>query len=91
MLTLRKSFCGTITQIECSNCGAQQRFKYSEKEVNSLIAFGWFSYGNKLYCPECMANPVKHFEAYLEWLDIFGEATYTKDVIMEIVERQGTI
>ena len=38
-----------------------------------------------------MANPVKHFEAYLEWLDIFGEATYTKDVIMEIVERQGTI
>lgn len=38
-----------------------------------------------------MGNPVKHLEAYLKWLDTFGEATYTKDVIKEIAERQDTI
>lgn len=43
-------------QIECSNCGARQRFKYSEANVNSLIAFGWSSYGGKLYCPACVVK-----------------------------------
>ncbi|MDE7398947.1 MAG: hypothetical protein K2N06_05400 [Oscillospiraceae bacterium] len=41
-------------QIRCINCGAIQRFKYSEANVNSLIAFGWSSYGGELYCPECV-------------------------------------
>ena len=37
-------------QIRCNECGAT----HSEKNVNSLIAFGWSSYGGKLYCPECV-------------------------------------
>lgn len=43
-------------QIRCNKCGATQLFKYSEKNVNSLIAFGWSSYGGKLYCPVCVVN-----------------------------------
>lgn len=41
-------------QIECSNCGARQRFKYSTANVNSLLAFGWSSYDGVLYCPACV-------------------------------------
>ncbi|MBD5112113.1 MAG: hypothetical protein HDT42_06190 [Ruminococcaceae bacterium] len=41
-------------QIRCNECGATQLFKYSEMNVNSLIAFGWSSYGGKLYYPECV-------------------------------------
>ena len=43
-------------QIRCNECGATQLFKYSEKNANSLIAFGWSSYGGKLYCPTCVAG-----------------------------------
>lgn len=43
-------------QIECSNCGARQRFKYSTANANSLLAFGWSSYGRDLYCPACVVN-----------------------------------
>lgn len=41
-------------QIQCSNCGARQRFKYSAANVNNLIAFGWNSFGSALYCPKCV-------------------------------------
>lgn len=41
-------------QIQCSNCGAIQRFKYTVANVNNLIAFGWNSCGSALYCPECV-------------------------------------
>lgn len=43
-------------QIRCNECGARQAFKYSEMNVNSLIAFGWSSYGGELCCPECVVN-----------------------------------
>lgn len=76
-------------RIECSNCGARQAFKYSEKNVNSLIAFGWRNYDYKLYCPKCMANPVKRCKAYLEWFYTFGKAVHIKDVIKKIWEENG--
>ncbi len=76
-------------QIECSNCGARQRFKYTTANVNCLLAFGWFNYGDKLYCPKCMANPEKHFKAHFEHLNTLGEAIRFKDVIKKIAERHG--
>jgi len=70
-------------QIECSNCGARQRFSYSAANVNSLIAFGWGSFGSALYCPECTAT--WHIRNKTKELD---SKTSTIAVIDEWAERQ---
>lgn len=41
-------------EIQCSNCGARQRFGVKYENVKSLIALGWNSVGSALYCPECV-------------------------------------
>lgn len=70
-------------QIECSNCGAKQRFKYSAANINIIIAVGWNAYANKIYCPNC-AFPV---------IDSVTSICYeaTKRAIKREAERQGVI
>ncbi len=73
-------------QIQCSNCGARQCFKYSAANVNSLIALGWNSFGSALYCPKCVET----------WRDRNGDRELagrenTIRVIDSIAERQGVI
>lgn len=73
-------------QIQCSNCGARQRFKYSATNVNNLIALGWNSYGAVPYCPKCVGT----------WHDRNGNkelagSENTIRVIDSIAERQGEI
>ncbi|MBD5112658.1 MAG: hypothetical protein HDT42_09055 [Ruminococcaceae bacterium] len=72
-------------QIQCNECGATQLFKYSEKNVNSLIAFGWSSYGGKLYCPECVEKTDDATGL------VFLGAENTRAVIDSIAERQDVL
>lgn len=41
-------------RIQCSNCGNQRIFKYTEIEVKKTLIMGWNSYGDAFYCPECV-------------------------------------
>lgn len=74
-------------QIECSNCGARQRFKYSAENVNNLIAFGWNSFGNVPYCPKC----VETWEERNGKNKTLAGRENTIRVIDSIAERQGVI
>lgn len=53
-------------EIQCDYCGEKQRFKYSAANVNSLIAFGWNSYGQKILCPECVRKWYNQNSTYLD-------------------------
>lgn len=72
-------------QIECSNCGSKQRFKYSAANIDSLIAFGWNAYAKKLYCPKCAID----FAVCDPAASICHETT--RCAIMREAERQGVI
>lgn len=52
--------------IQCNECGARQRFKYSAGNVNNLIAFGWNSSGVNLFCPECAKLWYQKHSTYLD-------------------------
>lgn len=65
-------------QIQCSNCGARQRFKYSAANVNSLIALGWDSLGDALYCPKCVET----------WSERNGDRElYGKENTVQVIDR----
>lgn len=71
-------------QIQCSNCGARQKFKYSTGSVIGLITIGWSSYGRALYCPDCSAAWHENGKNCGKELD---EAGCTIAVIDEAAER----
>lgn len=75
-------------QIECSSCGAKQRFKYSAENVNSLIAFGWNSIKHNLYCPKYVEKLSTRFNYPLS---VFWSEDSTRSKIGEFAERQGVI
>lgn len=71
-------------QIQCSNCGVRQQFKYSAASVIGLITIGWSSYGSALYCPECSAAWHENGKNSGKELD---DAGCTIAVIDDVAER----
>lgn len=78
-------------QIECSNCGARQRFKYSAANVNNLIAFGWNSFGSELYCPKCSDEWKKRYGEKETIYRPMAGRDKTVELIDKFAERQGVI
>lgn len=73
-------------QIQCNKCGAIQRFKYSCANVDSLIAFGWNSFGERFYCPECVAG----LNGYATAAKLFKGAENTRGLIAEMADKSET-
>lgn len=45
-----------IVSITCSCCGNRESVLYSAENVNKLVKNGWNSFGDALYCPDCVST-----------------------------------
>lgn len=72
-----------MKSIRCGVCGAQQVFKNTAENINSLIAFGWRCNGHGLLCPVCADEQVKQNYAMLGNSRVFAEIERTAREVTE--------
>ncbi len=46
----------TDVNVQCSNCGRNERIRFCAGNAVRLIENGWNSYGGAMYCPECASS-----------------------------------